>query len=72
MEESSTYQIVLRRGRIDGVQRVLLRLGTLVFGQPADAEMRSRIESITDLERLRSLTERFVFVSTWAELLAGV
>ena len=72
MEESSTYQFVLRRGEIRLAQRMLMRQGEIKFGQPADAATQSQIESITELERLESLMERFVLVSSWSDLLAEV
>lgn len=70
VEESSTFQFVLRRGRIEGVRDVLFDLGASKFGHPADAETQSQIESIIDLERPTALRRRLLFVSSWAELLA--
>ena len=70
VEESSTYQFILRRGEIKGIRDSLIDQGGSKFGQPADAAVQSQIESITDLERLDVLTDHIPFVSTWADLFA--
>jgi hypothetical protein len=72
MKDSSTYQFVLRRGRIEGGRESLIDQGAVKFGQPADAAAQSQIESITDLERLTALRRRFLFVTFWEDLLAEV
>jgi hypothetical protein len=70
MKDSSTYQLMVRRGQLAGVRHTVLRMGANKFGQPADAATRSQIESITDLERLDALIDRIPLVSSWSELLA--
>jgi hypothetical protein len=74
MEESSTYQMILSRGRDQGrtqeARAMLLRLGRVKFGEP-DAAALAALERITSLERLEGLGERLLRVDTWAELLAG-
>lgn len=69
MEESTTYQAIIARGRTDEAKKILLRQGGKRFG-PADARMRTAINAIADVERLEQLTERLLDVSSWDELLA--
>ena len=72
MEESSTYQLVLRRGRIIEARHTLLRQGKSKFGPLTDVSTHSQVESITDLELLEALTDRIPVVSSWEDLLAEV
>jgi predicted transposase YdaD len=77
MQESTTYQAILREGRnagliegrIAGEQRVLIRQGTKKFGPP-DAATLAAIEAIRDVERLEALCERMLDsdVRDWREL----
>ena len=69
MEESTTYQAIITRGRIDEARKILLRQGSKRFGPP-DVRTRTAIEAITEIERLEQLTERLLDVSSWDELLA--
>lgn len=65
MQESTTYQAILREGREEGLvegrvageQQVQRRLGTKRFGTPDTAILVS-IETIRDVERLAFLCER--------------
>jgi predicted transposase YdaD len=63
MQESTTYQAILREGReegrIAGERQVLIRLGTKRFGKP-DAAILADIQAIRDVERLESLAERML------------
>jgi predicted transposase YdaD len=68
MHESDTYQAILDEGEVRGLQNTLLRLGRIRFGAPKPAT-RQAIQAITDIKRLRHLTERLLRVSTWEELL---
>jgi predicted transposase YdaD len=76
MEESVTYQAILSRGmqqgieqgQIDEARATLLRLGRTKFGPPT-AEQEAAVNAITDLARLRALSEKLLDVSTWDELL---
>jgi predicted transposase YdaD len=68
MEESTTYQAIVRRGRVEGERRLLLLQGESKFG-PADDAVRSALESISDLAQLEALGVRLVHVSSWQELL---
>lgn len=73
MEESVTYQAIIRKGEERGVrigeQRALLIQGTEWFGAPA-AAIRAAIESIADSARLEQLLVRIREVNSWEELLA--
>ena len=77
MEESTTYQAIIAKGRAEGraegqaveARKILLRQGSKRFG-PADARARGAVEAITDIDRLEKLTERLLDVSSWDELLA--
>ena len=78
MQESTTYQAILREGRNEGLikgrvseaQRLLLMLGEARFGK-ADETCRSFVEAILDVERLESLTKRILDtnVEDWNTLL---
>ncbi len=84
MQESTTYQAILREGRNEGLiegrnegriageQQLLIRLGTKRFGKP-DAPTLAAIEAIRDIERLEALGERIVDpeVRDWSGLLAA-
>ncbi len=75
MQESTTYQAILREGRKEGLvegrnegliegrvtgeQRLLIRQGTKRFGQPDPATV-AAIEAIRDAEQLEALGERIV------------
>ncbi len=63
MRESSTYQAILREGRqegrVDGEQKLLLRMGTKRFGKPNAATV-AAIEAVRDIDRLENLGERIL------------
>lgn len=73
MRESSTYQVILAEGRVEGrieeARDMLLRLGRKRLGQP-DERVQATIQAITSRERLEELSERLLDVTTWQELLA--
>jgi hypothetical protein len=68
MEQSATYQAILRRGRVEGARRMLLLQGEAMFGPP-DTAMRAAIEAIDDLLELEELAVRLVSAGSWHELL---
>jgi hypothetical protein len=68
MHESDTYQAILDEGEVRGVHHLLIRQGRKKFGEPDEATRRALVE-ITDLDRLRRLSEALLDVSTWQELL---
>ncbi len=67
MQESTTYQKILREGRNEGqkagriteAQRLLLLQGEIRFGVP-EARTRSAIEAIQDIERLERMSKRIL------------
>ncbi len=73
MEESTTYQAIIAKGRAEGqaaeARKILLRQWGKRFGPP-DARTRTAIEAIADIDRLEQLTERLLDVSSWDDLLA--
>ena len=78
MQESTTYQKILREGRDEGrtegriaeAQRLLLLQGEIRFGVP-DATPRSFIEATQDLERLERMSKHILDADLhhWADLL---
>ena len=76
MEESVTYQAILRRGLDDGMRqgaaaearKLLLRAGGHKFGPPAPA-VGAAVPAITDAGRLEALFDRVFTASSWDDLL---
>jgi hypothetical protein len=68
MEQSATYQAIVRCGRAEEARRSLLLLGKTKFGPPS-AAVRATIESISDLTQLEALIVRFVNAGSWQDLL---
>jgi len=70
MQESTTYQAILREGRNEGLiegriteaQRMLLLQGEVRFGAPEEAT-RNAIEAIRDLECLERMSKRILDAS---------
>src|SRR5438876_579558 len=68
MEQSTTYQAIVRRGRAEGARRMLHLQGETKFGPP-DAATQAAIESIDDLKQLEELCVRLMSAGSWQELL---
>jgi predicted transposase YdaD len=78
MQESTTYQAILREGRNEGLtegrikeaRRLLLRQGTKRLGEP-DAASAAALEAIQDIDRLEVLHDRAFDpgIRDWTELL---
>jgi len=68
MEESATYQAIVRRGRAEQARRLLLLMGETKFGPP-DTATAAAIEAIGDLARLEELGVRLMSAGSWQELL---
>jgi predicted transposase YdaD len=84
MEESTTYQAIIRRGeaigeargqaagraegRAEEARRMLLLLGQDKFGPP-DAATLVAVQAITDIERLEALGRQVRQAETWQQLL---
>jgi len=68
MEESVTYQAIIRKGRLAEARQILLRLAQKLFG-PAEEATAAALNTIEDVQRLEELSERVLEVSSWQELL---
>lgn len=83
MRESSTYQMILEEGRVEGeirgraegqiieARRIVLGLGTSKFGTP-DAATLATLERLDNLDALHRLAAGLLQTSTWEELLAAL
>lgn len=71
MEESVTYQAIVRRGRLQELRLTILRQGRKRFGPP-DSTTETALANIMDLERLQRMSEQLLDVSNWQELLQTV
>jgi predicted transposase YdaD len=73
MEESSTYQAIIRKGEASGAikeaQRMILRLGEAQFGLVPNKKALAALMAVQDVEALERLGERLLTVETWEELL---
>jgi hypothetical protein len=72
MEESVTYQAIIRKGEAKGeakeVRKILLLQGRARFGEPP-AEVLAALEGMSDVPKLEELTVRLLQASSWQELL---
>lgn len=68
MEDSVTYQAIVRKGRLAGVRQVILRQGRKLFG-PIDEEAERTLNAIDDIRVLDKLSDRILDVDSWQELL---
>lgn len=69
VEGSQIYQSILQEGGTKRSHHMLVLQGTRRFGPPGE-KTRSKIEAITDLDRLDALSLRLLEVNSWQELLA--
>jgi hypothetical protein len=74
MEESVTYQKIIRKGKAEGkaeeARKILLLLGRDHFGEPS-AEVQAVLDALTDVQRLEELALRVHHVGSWQELLGS-
>jgi predicted transposase YdaD len=68
MEDSVTYQEIIRKGEFKEAQRILFITGSDAFGAP-DAAAKAAIAALVDRERLEELIRRVRKVKSWQELL---
>jgi hypothetical protein len=68
MEESVTYQAIVRRGKREEARKLILLMGRNRFGR-VSAEVRDALNAIQDIEKLEDLGVRLLDVSSWQELL---
>jgi hypothetical protein len=75
MEESVTYQILVRKGRAEGraeeARRIVRLIGQQRFGPPPEAT-EAALDAITDPDRLERIAERLLQAVNWDDLLATV
>src|SRR5262245_4926015 len=64
MRESVVYQRILKEGRAEEAQRVVLELGRQRFGEPPET-VRVVLEGISDLDRLERMIGRILQVASW-------
>ena len=69
MEESTTYQFILRQGEDRAMRGMILQQGELRFGAPREDQLKC-LGTIFDRERLWDLVERLFHATSWQELLA--
>jgi predicted transposase YdaD len=72
MTQSTTYQRILKEGRLREARHFLRRLGIRRFGEP-DPSSAIALEGIQDVNRLEALGERALLteVKSWQDLLEG-
>ncbi|MFN4261808.1 MAG: hypothetical protein ACK4RK_21210 [Gemmataceae bacterium] len=69
LRESSSYQMILNERRAEEARTLLLQLGAKRFGPPT-ADIKDRLEAITDVARLERIGQGLLDVNNWEELLA--
>jgi hypothetical protein len=69
MQESVTYQAILDEGRVEALQKTILRQGRKLFGA-ADEGTTAAVTAIDDVQRLEFLSDRLLDVKSWRDLLA--
>ena len=57
-----------QEGRAGEARRIILRLGGIRLGEAGDAVV-SRLDAISDLEKLEQLGDRLLIASSWDQLL---
>ncbi len=72
MHQSSTYERILREGRLGEARRIIRRLGTQKYGEP-DLITSEALEAIVDVDRLEALSDKIIRpdVTSWGDLLNG-
>ena len=70
MHQSSTYERILREGRLGEARRIIRRQGTQRYGEP-DFVTTEALDGIVDLNRLEALGDKIIRpeVTTWGDLL---
>lgn len=67
MKESTTYQAIVEEGEVKGIRETLLLLGGKKLGAP-EKDISAALANITDIAKLRAMTERLLDVESWQEL----
>jgi hypothetical protein len=69
LEDSTTYQLILGRGRVAEAQNLVLSLGAKRFGS-APAGVEAALQAIIDLGRLERIHNRLFDATDWNDLLS--
>ena len=81
MEESTTYQVIVAKGRAEGeakgrtegalaeVRKLIVRLGKDKFGTDAPAAVRKLLKESDDVDQLEQLVLRVPHSRSWKDLL---
>jgi len=76
MEESTTYQAIIRNGFLAGelkeARKMLLRLGESHLQTVPPAALQRRVRRIEDLDQLEELILRVTQLRSWDELLPAL
>jgi hypothetical protein len=72
MHQSTTYERILREGRLGEARRIIRRLGTQKYGEP-DVITSEALEAIADVDRLEALSDKIIRpdITSWGDLLNG-
>jgi hypothetical protein len=68
MHESDTYLAILDEGEEKGIRESILAVGEEKFGPPDEA-VKSNLNLVTDLNRLKRMVRRAVKAASWQEIL---
>lgn len=68
MRGSDTFQAILDEGRETEARRLIRRLAARTLGEPDEPTV-TRLEGITDIERLERIFDRAMEASSWQDLL---
>jgi|GEM_PF-3339287 len=71
LEDSSTFQGAVQRGRILERRETILWFGTDRFGPPSE-QVSTLVNRISDLDQLCALALRVLHATGWDDLLRGV
>ena len=72
MHQSTTYERILREGRLGEAHRIIRRQGTQKYGEP-DPTTTDALDAIVDLDQLEALSDKILRsdVKSWSDLLNG-
>lgn len=72
MHQSTTYERILREGRLGEARRLIRRLGTQKYGEP-DSVTGEALEAIVDIDRFEAIGDKILRpdITSWGDLLNG-
>jgi hypothetical protein len=68
MHESDTYLAILDEGQEKFAREAILLFGEERFGPPGES-VKARLDTVTDLDRLRRMVRRAAKAASWQEVL---